>query len=215
MIRRTSLTLNQCQNQAISQQTRSNSMLLHNSSAELERGESEGTINILSIQTQSLKLSPQKPMTWPELTESLEAWQDPEDDLDLEDQVPLASFGHFSPEFAARWEKTLQYESGSGYLEIWVARFEEILRLPQAKKYRETFKQRIGILLDAMVNNPSLRTRCYDKAQDATATCHDGILFSLFEMEIKQFEERMIALESSDEEVRQEIERIFNFYRLQ
>ncbi|CAF0821689.1 unnamed protein product [Rotaria sordida] len=348
IIRGTSLTLHQRQNQAISRLTHSYSMPpLQRSSTELERGEQAGTVGMLSAQTQSSKLSRPTPMTWPELTESLEAWEDPEDgvqdveakkrikncfrqrsdrldlsflslstlpdvigrmqhvqflsiannyfseipqalanlanlrllnvsnnvlkevpdsikefkklelfnaacnqlrkvsaelarlpkietvmlahnrilkfpenihnikDLDLEDQVPLASFSDFSIEFAARWEEDFQYEAGSGYLEIWVARYEEILRLPEAAKYREIFKERIGILLDTMMKNPGLRARCYYHAQNVIATCHDGILFSLFEMEIKQVEERMIALQLSDEEVRQEMERAFNFYRLQ
>ncbi|CAF4397549.1 unnamed protein product [Rotaria sp. Silwood2] len=96
-----------------------------------------------------------------------------------------------------------------------MARFEEILRLPKAAKYGKAFKERISVLLDAMVKSPGLRSWCYDKARDVIATCHGGILFALFEMEVKQFEEKMIALELSDEEVRQEIERIFNFHRLQ
>ncbi|CAF4277384.1 unnamed protein product, partial [Adineta steineri] len=121
----------------------------------------------------------------------------------------------FSPEFAAQWKETFRHESGAGYMEMWVARYEEILQQPQVVNYYETFTERIGILLDTMATNSSLRIRCYEKAQSVIATCYDGILFSLFEMEIKQVEERIIALQLSDEEVRQEMERTFNFYRLQ
>ncbi|CAF3673044.1 unnamed protein product [Rotaria sp. Silwood1] len=136
-------------------------------------------------------------------------------DLKVEDQVPLASFIDFSPEFAAGWEETYQHEGTSGYFEIWLARYEEMLRLPRAEKYRQAFKQRISTLLDAMVNNLELRKLCYDKARDVVATSHDGILFALFEMEIKQVEQRIIEAQLSDEKVRQEVERVFNFYRLQ
>ena len=136
-------------------------------------------------------------------------------DLELEDQVPPASFADFSPLFAALWVDVFQHEIGSGHLEIWLARYEENLRLSEAAQYREAFQKRIGLLLNTMVSNSNLRTLCYKKAESVIATCHDGILFSLFEMEIKQVEERMIALELSDEEVRQETERAFNFYRLQ
>ncbi|CAF3318293.1 unnamed protein product [Rotaria socialis] len=135
--------------------------------------------------------------------------------LALKDQIPLASFGDFSIEFRAPWEERFQNEGGSGYFEIWLARYEEMLRLPEAEKYREAFKKRIGLLLDAMVKYPNLRTECYKKAQNVIATCHDGILFALYEMEIKNTEERMIASELSDEAVLREVERIFNFYRLQ
>ncbi|CAF4719295.1 unnamed protein product, partial [Rotaria sp. Silwood2] len=79
MIRGTPLILNQRQNRAISQQTRLNSIPLQNPSAELERGERVDTLSMLSTQAQSLKLSPPKPMTLPELTKSLETWQDPQD----------------------------------------------------------------------------------------------------------------------------------------
>ncbi|CAF1383160.1 unnamed protein product [Adineta steineri] len=137
------------------------------------------------------------------------------EELDLEDQIPPASFGKFSSEFAARWEEIFRHESGAGYMEMWVARYEEILQQPQVVNHYETFTERIGILLDTMAKNSSLRIRCYEKAQSVIATCYDGILFSLFEMEIKQVEERIIALQLSDEEVRQEMERAFNFYRLQ
>ncbi|CAF4264565.1 unnamed protein product [Rotaria sp. Silwood2] len=133
----------------------------------------------------------------------------------LEDQVPLASFGNFSPDFAARWKETFQHETVSGYFEIWLARYEEMLRLPEAENYHQAFKQRISTLLDAMVNNPDLRKLCYDKARDVIATSHDGMLFALFEMEVKHIEQRIIELQLSDEEIHQEVERAFNFYRLQ
>ena len=66
-----------------------------------------------------------------------------------------------------------------------------------------------------MIDNPNLRMLCYEHAETALGTCHDGILFSLFEMELKMVEERMVAGKLSDEEIRQEMERAFNFYRLQ
>ena len=137
------------------------------------------------------------------------------EELQLEDQCPPAVFADFSPEFAVQWVNVFQNEPGSGHLEMWLARYQEILRLAETVRYREAFRNRIGRLLDTMVNNRSLRTLCYDKARGVLETCHDGILFSLFEMEIKQVEEKMIALQLSDEEVFQEIERTFNFYRLQ
>ncbi|CAF1083021.1 unnamed protein product [Rotaria sp. Silwood1] len=83
MIRGTSLVLNQRQNRGSPQQTRLDARPLQNSSADLERGARAGTVNMLSVQTQSLKLAPPKPVTWPELTNSLETWQDPEDGGDF------------------------------------------------------------------------------------------------------------------------------------
>ncbi len=135
--------------------------------------------------------------------------------LKLEDQLPLASFGEFSPEFAARWNETFQHEQTSGYFEIWMARYEEMLRLPTAEKYRQIFKQRISTLLDTMVSHPDFRKLCYDKARNVVVTSHDGILFSLFELEVNLVEQRIMELQISDEEVRHEVDRAFNFYRLQ
>lgn len=135
--------------------------------------------------------------------------------LELEDQLPLASFADFSPEFATQWKKNFQYEFGSANLEMWLARYEEILRMPGTANCRAVFKERIGHLLNAMMKNSNLRTLCYDKAENVIGTCHDGILFSLFEMEILQIEDRIIALQLSDDEIRQEMEKVFNFYRLQ
>ncbi|CAF2667378.1 unnamed protein product [Rotaria sp. Silwood2] len=135
--------------------------------------------------------------------------------LQVEDQLPLAAFGDFSPKFAAQWKEIFQNEIGSGYFEIWLARYEEMLRLPKAEKYRQVFKQRISALLNAMVSNPDLRKLCYYTASNVIATSHDGIIFSLFEIEVKHIEQRIIELQLSDEEVRQEIERAFNFYHLQ
>lgn len=135
--------------------------------------------------------------------------------LVIEDQIPLASFGDFSPEFSAQWNATFEKESFSGYFEIWLARYEEMLRLPKAKKYQQVFKQRITTILDAMVQDSDFRKFCFEKAGYVVATSHDGILFSLYEMEEKHIEQRMIELKLSDEEVRQEVERAFNFYRLQ
>ena len=66
-----------------------------------------------------------------------------------------------------------------------------------------------------MVNNPDFRKLCYDKARDVATTCYDGVVFSLFELEVKLVEQRIIELQVSDEEVRQEVDRAFNFYRLQ
>ena len=60
--------------------------------------------------------------------------------LKLEDQLPLTSFGEFSPEFSARWTETFQYEPSAGHFEMWMARYEEMLRLPTAEKYRQMFK---------------------------------------------------------------------------
>lgn len=116
------------------------------------------------------------------------------EELQLEDQCPIASFIDFSPEFAVQCADVFQHEPGSGHLEMWLARYQEILRLAEVTKYREAFRNRIGRLLDAMMNNRNLRTLCYDKARSVLTTWHDGILFSLFEMEIKQVEEKMIAL---------------------
>jgi hypothetical protein len=56
---------------------------------------------------------------------------------------------------------------------------------------------------------------CYDKARDVVETSHDGILFSLFELEVNLVEQRIMELQISDEEVRHEVDRAFNFYRLQ
>ncbi|CAF1402796.1 unnamed protein product [Rotaria sordida] len=136
-------------------------------------------------------------------------------DLQIEDQVPLASFGDFSPEFEAQWEENFSKEAYSGYFEIWLARYEEILRLPEAKKYRQVFKQRIGALMEAMVNDSNFRKFCYEKAYNVVSTSHDGILFALYELEAKLVEQLIIELKLSDKEVRQEVERAFNFYRLQ
>ncbi|CAF4816127.1 unnamed protein product, partial [Rotaria socialis] len=84
--------------------------------------------------------------------------------LELEDQIPLARFGDFSPEFEARWKETFQHEVASGYIEIWMARYEEMLRLPTAEKYRQMFKERMSRLLNAMVNSADFRKLCFDKA---------------------------------------------------
>ncbi|CAM4850685.1 unnamed protein product [Rotaria magnacalcarata] len=84
-----------------------------------------------------------------------------------------------------------------------------------AEKYRQMFKERIGTLLSAMVNNANFRKLCFDKAINVIQTSHDGILFSLFELEVQLVEQRIMELQLSDEEVRQEVERAFNFYRLQ
>ncbi|CAF4191157.1 unnamed protein product, partial [Rotaria magnacalcarata] len=62
--------------------------------------------------------------------------------LELEDQIPLARFGDFSPEFEVRWKENFQYEATSGYFEIWMARYEEMLRMATAEKYRQMFKER-------------------------------------------------------------------------
>ncbi|CAF3402991.1 unnamed protein product, partial [Rotaria sp. Silwood2] len=136
-------------------------------------------------------------------------------DLKIEDQVPLAYFGDFSPEFAARWEENFCKEEYSGYFEIWLARYEEILRLPEAKNYHQVFKQRIGALMEAMVNDSDFRKLCYEKACNVVSTSHNGILFALYELEAKLIEQRMIELKLSDEGVRQEVKRAFNFCRLQ
>ncbi|CAF1633130.1 unnamed protein product [Rotaria magnacalcarata] len=135
--------------------------------------------------------------------------------LELEDQIPLARFGDFSPEFEVRWKENFQYEATSGYFEIWMARYEEMLRMATAEKYRQMFKERISTLLSAMVNNANFRKLCFDKAINVIQTSHDGILFSLFELEVQLVEQRIMELQLSDEEVRQEVERAFNFYRLQ
>ncbi|CAF5172765.1 unnamed protein product, partial [Rotaria magnacalcarata] len=135
--------------------------------------------------------------------------------LELEDQIPLARFGDFSPEFEVRWKENFQYEPTSGYFEIWMARFEEMLRMAAAEKYRQMFKERISTLLNAMVNNADFRKLCFDKAINVIQTSHDGILFSLFELEVQLVEQRIMELQLSDEEVRQEVERAFNFYCLQ
>ena len=135
--------------------------------------------------------------------------------LKLEDQVPLASFGEFSTEFAARWNESFQQEPGAGYLEMWMARFEEILRRLAPEKYCQIFKQRIKTLLDAMINNPDFRQLCYGKVRDVISVCYDGILFCLYELEVKMVEQRIIELQISDEEVRQEVDRAYSFYRLQ
>ncbi|CAM4902674.1 unnamed protein product [Rotaria socialis] len=135
--------------------------------------------------------------------------------LELEDQIPLARFGDYSPEFEARWKEIFQYEARSGAFEIWMARYEEMLRLPTAEKYRQMFKERMSRLLNAMVNNADFRKLCFDKAINVIQTSHDGILFSLFELEVQLVEQQIMELQLSDEEVRQEVERTFNFYRLQ
>ncbi|CAM4985657.1 unnamed protein product [Rotaria socialis] len=135
--------------------------------------------------------------------------------LELEDQIPLARFGDFSPEFEARWKETFQHEVASGYIEIWMARYEEMLRLPTAEKYRQMFKERMSRLLNAMVNSADFRKLCFDKATSVIQTSHDGILFSLFELEVQLVEQQIMELQLPDEDVRQEVERAFNFYRLQ
>ncbi|CAF5174343.1 unnamed protein product, partial [Rotaria magnacalcarata] len=135
--------------------------------------------------------------------------------LELEDQIPLARFGDFSSEFEVRWKENFQYEATSGYFEIWMARYEEMLRMATAEKYRQMFEERISTLLNAMVNNANFRKLCFDKAINVIQTSHDGILFSLFELEVQLVEQRIMELQLSDEEVRQEVERAFNFYRLQ
>ena len=136
-------------------------------------------------------------------------------DLEFDDQVALASFASFSFKFATEWESTLQHEAGASCFEIWLARYEQIINLPEATEYSEAFAARISMLLNAMIDNADLRILCYEYAQHVIATCHDGILFSLFEMEIKLIEEKMIGGELTDEEIRKEMERAFNFYRLQ
>lgn len=133
----------------------------------------------------------------------------------LDDQIPPASFSDFSPDFAIQWQETFKYEGGSGFFEIWLARYEEILRSPSAAKDCPAFKQRIGMLLDGMTKYPNLRQYCYHTAQNIVSTCYDGILYSLYVMEIEHILEKIMALELSDEQVRLEIKRIYNFTRLQ
>ncbi|UJR11316.1 hypothetical protein I4U23_015497 [Adineta vaga] len=135
--------------------------------------------------------------------------------LEIDDQVPPAAIGSFSVEFAKYWEEKIQYEGGSGCFEIWIARFELLLQLPNIETYSEMLRERIVKLMESMINNLRLRQRCFVEANTFIGTCYDGILFSLFLMEIIQLEERIMALELSDEDVRKAIEQVYNFSRLQ
>ncbi|CAF0892345.1 unnamed protein product [Adineta ricciae] len=135
--------------------------------------------------------------------------------LEIHDQVPFARVDRFSVEFAKQWEATIKHEGDSGYFEIWMARFEEILKLEHIERYADALQGRVGKIMNLMVKSAQLRQRCFIEANKFIATCYDGLLFSLFVMETIYLEEKMMILELSDDEVRQAMEQIYNFRRLQ
>ncbi|CAF1302684.1 unnamed protein product [Adineta ricciae] len=135
--------------------------------------------------------------------------------LEIHDQVPFARVDRFSIEFAEHWEAAIKHEGDSGYFEIWMARFEEILELKHVERYADALLGRAGKIMNLMVKSSQLRQRCFIEANKFIATCYDGLLFSLFVMETIYLEEKMMILELSDDEVRQAMEQIYNFRRLQ
>lgn len=137
------------------------------------------------------------------------------DALEIDDQVAPASFEDFSVEFAQLWKDAVRNEGGAGNWEIWVARFQQILEQPNVELIAGELRERIGMLMNAMARSVSLRQQCFDEAVSVVATCYEGILFSLFVMEIRHIEEQISTWQLEDNEVRKQVERIFNFHELQ
>ncbi|CAF1256293.1 unnamed protein product [Rotaria magnacalcarata] len=154
------------------------------------------------------------PLDFDQLPQSL--WQIPELKLNLqqERQYLLARFKAFSPKFAQEWS-LFEKEKGSGFFKTWFLIVSSIIWTDRMQQQRPYFSQRLKFWLNSMIKHPSLRQRYFEYTEESISTCHDRILFSMFEMECKYLEEEISQGTLSKAEIYSSIERMYHFHCLQ
>ncbi|CAF3436514.1 unnamed protein product, partial [Rotaria socialis] len=154
------------------------------------------------------------PLDCDQLPQSL--WEIPKLKLNLQQEkhyVP-ARFKAFSPEFAQKWS-LFEKENGSGFFKTWFLIVSSILWTDRMQQQRPYFSQRLKFWLNSMIKHRRLRQRYFECTEESISTCHDRILFSMFEMECKYLEEEISQGTLSKAEIYSSIERMYHFHCLQ
>ncbi|UJR19215.1 hypothetical protein I4U23_022345 [Adineta vaga] len=125
--------------------------------------------------------------------------------LDQQEHMMSIPFEYFSKIFAQKW-CSFKEETNAECFKIWLYKLAAIVLAGEVLHQREYFSQRLTCLLNAMTKDSGLRQRCFSCAEEHISTCHNRILFSVFDMECKYLEEEVYQGILSKEKIYSHVE---------